>query len=136
MVYNNYSKQFKRYELKFENYKESEYNLLKKIFKNEDELYDILEQFDDKSSCLLSSIIKLVLSYRYKPKGMEPSGLDSLYVYDTSCSVYERYSFNIDDIEITEQQNKITLEQQNKITLEQLNEIDIIIDSLPVDIGR
>jgi hypothetical protein len=51
---------------------------------------------------------------------MEPSGLDSLYVYDTSCSVYERESFNID----------------SEITLEQLNEIDRIIDSLPADVGR
>ena len=117
MVYNNYSKQIKRYELKFENYKESEYNLLTKIFKNEDELYDILEQFDDKSCCLLSSIIKLVLSYRYKPKGMKSSGLDSLYVYDTSCSVYEPVD-------------------NSEITLEQLNEIDEMIDALPDTIGK
>ena len=102
IVFNNSSKKFKKYNLS--NFSASNVSIICNIFsKNVRQMRQIYEL--KKGRIKLSSLIELVLSYT--------KGLDSLYVYDTSCSSYD-----------------------SEVANRRVVEIDRIIDSLPVDVGR
>jgi hypothetical protein len=102
IVFNNSSKNFEKYNLS--NFSQSNVSLIRNIFgkdmKQMRQLYEL-----KKGRIKLSSLIELVLTYT--------KGLDSLYVYDTSCSSYD-----------------------TAVETRRLNEIDTLIDTLPEYIGR
>jgi hypothetical protein len=103
MVFNNSTKQFQRYNL-------IEDDVLRALFSDNEAIVNqfIMDKNVNKS-IILSSLIQLVLSYRY-----ERVGLDSLYVYDTSCSDF----------------------MNPTLTTRELNELEQIIEDLPINIGR
>ena len=103
IVFNNSSKKYEKYNL-------SDYpdniKILKPIFSSSFDRAEPEKTLQKiKSGIKLSSLIQFVTTYK-------KNTLNTLYVYDTSCSAYRG--------------------------LEGINpdEIDIIIESLPVDIGR
>ena len=112
IVYNNSTKQFVRYNLSFIILTDDVDNTqLKTIITLDDyntNLKFALIKFKNRGYINLSSVIELVLNYKY--------GLKSLYVYDTSCSNYNPiHRDKIDD---------------------RLDEIDEMIDALPDTIGK
>jgi hypothetical protein len=112
IVYNNSTKQFVRYNLSFIILTDDVDNTqLKTIITLDDyntNLKFALIKFKNRGYINLSSVIELVLNYKY--------GLKSLYVYDTSCSNY--YPVHRDKID------------------DRLDEIDEMIDALPDTIGK
>jgi hypothetical protein len=98
IVFNNSSKQFERYNL-------SDVNVLTKIFGKELKTLALIMRIKMKAKFQLSSLIEMVLTYKY--------GLDSLYVYDTSCSSYD-----------------------SGVAMHRMNDINRLIDELPNNIGR
>jgi hypothetical protein len=112
IVYNNSTKQFVRYNLSFIILTDDVDNTqLKTIITLDDyntNLKFALLKFKNTGFINLSSVIELVLNYKY--------GLKSLYVYDTSCSNY--YPAHRDKID------------------DRLDEIDEMIDALPDTIGK
>jgi hypothetical protein len=112
IVYNNSTKQFVRYNLSFIILTDDVDNTqLKTIITLDDyntNLKFALIKFKNRGYINLSSVIELVLNYKY--------GLKSLYVYDTSCSNY--YPAHRDKID------------------DRLDEIDEMIDALPDTIGK
>ena len=107
MVFNNSTKQFKRYDLMDE-------NVIRTSFFNNKDLAEILLLQISRKVMWLSLLIELVLTYTYHSKGLE-----SLYVYDASCQYYMK------------PQDMVT-----ELTPATLNKIDEIIEQLPPNVGR
>ena len=107
MVFNNSTKEFKRYDLMDE-------NVIRTSFFNNKDLAEMLLLQISRKVMWLSLLIELVLTYTYHSKGLE-----SLYVYDASCQYYMKPEDMIPEL-----------------TPAMVKEIDEIIEQLPPTVGR
>jgi hypothetical protein len=98
IVFNNSSKQFERYNL-------SDVKVLTEIFGKDLKTLALIMRMKMKTKFMLSSLIEMVLTYK--------KGLDSLYVYDTSCSSYD-----------------------SEVAMRRMNDINTLIDDLPNFVGK
>ena len=98
IVFNNSSKKFERYNL-------SDVRDLQNLFGSDLKTLALIMRIKFKTKIKLSSLIEMVLNYK--------KGLNSLYVYDASCSSYD-----------------------SEVATRRITDIDIKIELLPADVGR